>query len=252
MKPTDLLTTHLRILPIQATALKRLGIQTVEDLLYHFPVRYGDTAKITHINTLSKGDHAVVFGRITGLKTSKGFRTKIPMSEAYVDDETGKMKIVWFHQAYLAKMLVEGSLVRVDGKVGARKDQLYFSNPKIEAVTKIPIGVGDSLFGASSEEHTLYPVYPETKGITSNWILHKIQAIFSSGLLDSLVDPIPSSILDTYNLPDFKTALIYIHTPKKLAHAESARKRFAFEEIFFIQLEKQKTRAEFKEKMLSL
>jgi ATP-dependent DNA helicase RecG len=243
----DSLSNHFRILPLQSIALKKIGINTVEGLLYHFPVRYGDTAKITHINTLSKGDEAVVFGKITGLKTSKGFRTRIPMSEAWVDDETGKMKIVWFHQAYLAKMLVEGSLVRVDGKVSERKEQLYFSNPKIEAINKIPIGVGDSLFGSEGESHTLYPVYPETKGVTSNWIFHKIQSVFSSGLLDKITDPIPEAILKKYNLPSLRTALVWIHTPQKNSDAEAARKRFAFEEIFFIQLEKQKTRFEFKE-----
>lgn len=244
---SDKLTTIGRVLPVQEKALKKLGIETVHDLLYHFPVRYGDTAKITHINTLSKGDEAVVFGRITGLKTSKSFRTKIPMSEAWVDDETGKMKIVWFHQAYLAKMLIEGALVRVDGKVTERQGSLYFSNPKIEAINKIPIGVGDSLFGTGGEGHTLYPVYPETKGVTSNWIFHKIQTVFQSGLLDTITDPIPADILKKYNLPSLRTALVWIHTPQKTNDAEAARKRFAFEEIFFIQIEKQKTRAEFKE-----
>jgi ATP-dependent DNA helicase RecG len=247
MNLLDPLSQHTRILPLQSAALKRLGITTVEDLLYHFPVKYGDTAKVTHINTLQKGDEAVIYGQISGLKTSKGFKTKIPMSEAWVEDETGRMKIVWFHQAYLAKMLVDNTFVRVEGKVSERKEVLYFSNPKVEPISKLPIGVGDSLFGSEGEAHTLYPVYPETKGLSSNWIFHKIQAIFLSGLLETLVDPIPKEILKEYNLPDLKTALIYIHTPRKQEHAEVARKRFAFEEIFFIQLEKQKTRHKFKE-----
>ena len=249
----DSLSKHLRILPLQAAALKRLHIYTVEDLLYHFPTRYGDTAKVVPINTLSKGADVTIFGQISSLKTSKGFKSGMPMSEAYVEDESGRIKIMWFNQPYMAKMIMEGALVRVEGKVSQRRSEkgdgdLYLSNPKVEPLNKLPIAVGESLFGSSGEEHTLYPVYPETKGITSNWIFHKIQQIFGSGLLDTLVDPIPSSILETYKLPDLKTALIYIHTPKKLNHAESARKRFAFEEIFFIQLEKQKTRAEFKEK----
>ncbi|MDB5254316.1 MAG: recG [Parcubacteria group bacterium] len=257
MDSLDLLNKHFRILPVQAAALKRLGIHTVEDLLYHFPVRYGDTAKVVPISTLEKGVDVTIFGQISGLKTSKGFRSKMPMSEAYVEDESGRIKIMWFNQPYMAKMLVEGTPVRVEGKVSARrkkegaedsKPDLYLSNPKVEALNKLPIAVGDSLFGNSEEEHTLYPVYPETKSLTSNWIFHKIQSIFSSGILDSLVDPIPEDMLKKYNLPDLKTALVWIHTPRKADHAAAARKRFAFEEIFFIQLEKQKTRHEFKEK----
>lgn len=248
MTLSDSLANHFRILPQQKAALGRLGISTIEDLLYHFPVRYGDTAQVTQIRELAKGRDAVVFGKISGLKTSKGFRTKIPMSEGYVEDESGRTKIVWFNQAYMAKMIGEGSFVRVEGKVSERKEELYFSNPKVEQVAKLPIAVGNSLFGTEGEAHSLYPVYPETRGLTSNWIYHKLQAVFSSGLLDTLDDPIPEEILEKYHLPALKTALVWIHTPQKHEHAEAARKRFSFEEIFFIQLERQKTRHEFKER----
>jgi len=247
MNPGDKLSEHFRILPMQTTALKKIGVFTILDLLYYFPTRYGDTAKVTYINTLTKGTEAVVFGQISGLKTSKGFRTRIPMSEAWVTDETGRMKIVWFHQAYLAKMLVPDSFVRVEGKVSERKGELYFSNPKIETIPKLPINIGDSLFKEGLENHTLYPVYPETRGITSNWIYHKIQNIFNSHILDIINDPIPEEIIKKYNLPSLRTALVWIHTPHSEADAQSARKRFAFEEIFFIQLEKQRVKQEFKE-----
>jgi ATP-dependent DNA helicase RecG len=138
-------------------------------------------------------------------------------------------------------MTPEGALVRIEGKVSERKknQELYFSNPKIEIINKIPTGVGESLFVNEGVSHTLYPVYPESKGITSNWIYHKIVEIFKSGVLDTLIDPIPKEILDKYNLPSLKTALIWIHTPMKSEDAHSARKRFAFQEVFFIQLEKQ-------------
>ncbi len=160
------------------------------------------------------------------------------MAEAVVEDETGKIKVIWFHQAYLAKMITEDSYVRVEGKVAERKGVLYFSNPKIE---KAP-----DLF-TETKTHSLYPIYPETYGLTSNWIYHKIQTLMLKDILDILVDPIPEKILKTYNLPDLRTSLIYIHTPKKEEHAQIARKRFAFEEIFFIQLERQRMRHVFKE-----
>jgi ATP-dependent DNA helicase RecG len=246
---TDILSHIFRILPSQGKALKKLGIETVEDLLYHFPVRYGDTAEVRNISSLSKGESAVVFGKISNLKTSKAFRKKIPMGEAWIEDETGKIKVVWFHQPYLAKMIEPGAFVRVEGKLSMRKDEIYFSNPKIETVSNIPTGVGNSLFSNGSEEvHNLYPVYHESRGVTSNWIFHKIQNIFSSLDLSQLVDPIPKEILDTYKLPNLKTALIWIHAPQKKEHAEMARKRFAFEEIFFIQLDKQRIRHDFRTK----
>ena len=66
------------------------------------------------------------------------------MAEGFVEDETGKIKIVWFNQPYIAKMIAPDSLVRVEGKVAERKGELYFSNPKIEQVPKIPTGTGSS------------------------------------------------------------------------------------------------------------
>jgi len=231
------------------TALKKMGISTVEDLLYHFPVRYGDTSEVNYIENLNNGDTTVVFGTITGLKTSKAFIKKIPMSEAVVTDETGRIKLVWFNQPYIAKMMREGGLVRVEGKVSERKGEAYMSNPKIEMVKELPSAVGDSLFGkAQGEEHTMYPVYPESRGVTSYWIYRTIQKIFASGILDTLVDPIPEDIIKKYNLPNIRTAFIWIHAPKKEDDGLSARKRFAFQEIFFIQLEKQKEKKLWSEK----
>lgn len=247
MQYKSLITENSRLIPPQKAALKKLGLHTIHDLLYHFPTRYGDTSETRNISSLSKGDVAVIFGKISGLKASKGFKTKITMADAWVEDESGKIHCVWFNQPYLAKMTPEGAMVRIEGKVSERKknQELYFSNPKIELINKLPTGVGDSLFGDDGKSHTLYPVYSESRGITSNWIYHKVIDIFKNNILDTLPDPIPKEILEKYNLPSLKTALIWIHTPMKLEDAQTARKRFAFEEIFFIQLEKQIARNEY-------
>ena len=243
---------EFRLAEIQKKALKKMGISNVEDLLYYFPARYGDTSTIKNVESLIKGEEAVIFGKISGLKTSKAWVKKIPMSEGTVTDETGKIKLIWFNQPYIAKMVHEGQLVRVEGRVTERKNakprselrsttgELYMSNPKIEVVDKLPTGVGESLFGADGEEHSLYPVYPESRGVTSNWIYHAIQKLMSSRVLDTVAEPVPIDILKKYNLPGIKTAFIWIHAPKNVNDALSARKRFAFQEIFFIQLQKQK------------
>lgn len=255
MDLSHLLEEQFRLSPPLRAGLSRLGIRTVEDLLYHFPVRYGDTAESRNIGGLRKGDEAVIYGRISKLKTSKGFRTRIAMADGVIEDETGSIKAVWFNQPYLAKMIPEGAMVRVEGKVSERKKdaELYLSNPKIEQVTELPTAVGDSLFGKTGADgetskllHTLYPVYPESRGISSDWIYHKIQAIFKSGILETLRDPLPREILEKYSLPSLTTALVWIHAPQSERDAEAARKRFAFEEVFFIQLERQRERKEWK------
>ena len=244
---------RFRLTPPQRDALRRLGITNIRDMLYHFPVRYGDIVAARNIDTLEKGETAVIFGKASGLKASKGFRTKMTMAEATIEDESGKIHCVWFNQPYIAKMTPEGAFVRVEGKVSqkrtgndGRPGELYLSNPKIEVVRELPLGVGDSLFGKDGVAHNLYPVYPESRGVSSAWLYHNIQKVFKSGILDELEDPLPGHILVKYRLPNIRTALVWIHAPMKSEDAEAARKRFAFEEIFTIQLSRQKARAEYR------
>ncbi len=240
MRLDSLLSSEFRLIEAQKKALQKMRLLTVEDLLYHFPVRYGDTKEIKNIESLVKGDDATVFGRVSGLKTSKAFVKKIPMSEGFVEDESGRIKLVWFNQPYIAKMVRDGQFVRVEGKITERKGELYMSNPKIEVADSLPNAVGSSLFGSDGDEHSLYPVYPESRGITSNWFYHAIQKLMSRGVLDIISDPIPAEILERYKLPNIRDSFIYIHAPRKESDALAARKRFAFQEIFFIQLQKQK------------
>jgi len=248
MHPSARIEEHFRLQSPQKEALRRMGILTIEDLLYHFPARYGDAVASKSIANLSAGDDAVVYGTVSRLKMSKGFKTKMAMADGQIKDETGHIKAVWFNQPYLAKMIPEGALVRAEGKVSVRKKdgELYLSNPQIERIERMPSATGDSLFGESDASRTLYPIYPESRGITSNWIFHAVQKILKSGILDGMRDALPSGILEKYNLPSLTSAVIWIHAPQKEGDATAARKRFAFEEIFFIQLERQRERKEWK------
>ena len=231
----------------QKAILHRLGLVTIEDLIFYFPNRYSDISKIKKISDLSVGDTVTVYGKISKLKTGKGFRSKVPMSTGVIEDESGKLKVVWFHQAFVAKMLQEDSLVNLQGKIAENKNGLYLANPEIERTKDMPIDVGDTLF---AEKDTAYgiPVYPETRGLSSRWFHHHIQKILASGVLDELKDPLPEEILQKYHLPSLKSALVWVHGPKKENDALVARKRFAFEEIFFIQLKRQKARKEYEKK----
>jgi len=232
-----------RLLPVQKKALLRLGLKTVHDLLYYFPTRYSDTAHIKNIKDLTAGDTASIYGKISNLKLGKGFRSRIPMAKATIEDDTGKIQAVWFHQPYIAKMIPENTQAKFTGKISLGKAGLYISNPEFEKIEKLPLIVGESLFGDNQENNfASFPIYPETRGMTSKWLYHALQKVFKSGVIETLEDPIPETILKKYNLPGLKTGLIWIHAPKKITDAEAARKRFAFEEVFLIQLKKQHAR----------
>jgi GxxExxY protein len=245
MLPTDLLTTHFRIDDVHKKALKRLGISTVEDLLLHLPQRYEDITDVQSVGGLVKGQDAVVFGQIGGLGTRKSWKSRVPISEGWVEDGTARIKIMWFHQPYIAKMLTDGMYAKVTGKVTGTEGKLYIVNPEVERLDSLPIDRHDSIFkGTEDQDDTIYPVYRETKGVTSKWFFHTVTKCFERGVLEKLDDTIPKAVLRRYNLPTLKTALVWIHAPKKQDHAESARKRFAFEEVFYIQTAKARERAE--------
>lgn len=249
MHLTDKLESHFRLSPDQKKALGRLGLHSIEDLLFYFPTRYSDISEIKLIRDLVPGDVATVYGEIGKLKTKKSFRTNISMAEGVIDDGTGTLKITWFNQAYIGKMLHDGQKVSLTGKISDSKYGLSMSNPEYAPVSGLPIDMHNTLFaGDGNGEEFSYPVYSETRGITSKWIYHAIQKIIGSGILKTLDEYIPEDILEKYHLPKLGTALIWIQSPKKKKDAESARKRFAFEEVFMIQLEKAREREENREK----
>jgi ATP-dependent DNA helicase RecG len=239
------LTEHFRIDTAHQKALKRLNIETVEDLLYHLPSRYEDISDIQSVGALEKGQEAIVYGQLSGLKTRKAWKSKRPIAEGYVEDGSAKMKVMWFNQPYMAKMYTDGMYVKLAGKVAGSEGKLYLSNPEVEKLDSLPIDRHDSIFkDTDTPEETLYPVYRESKGVTSKWLYHTVLKCFERDVLKVIIDPIPPEILQKYNLPELKTALVWVHSPKKAEHAKSARKRFAFEEVFYIQIQNAQNRAE--------
>ena len=245
MHPTDLLTSHFRIDAPHLKALTRLGIATVEELLYHLPARYEDVSDIQSVGGLQKDQEAIVFGQLSGLKTRKAWKSRRPIAEGYIEDGSAKIKIMWFNQPYLAKMYSDGMFVKLVGKVTGSEGKLYIANPEVEKLEALPIDRHDSIFkNTENLDDTIYPVYKETQGVTSKWFYHTALKCFEKGILETLTDPLPKAMIDRYNLPDLKTALVWIHAPKKADHAQSARKRFAFEEVFYIQTQKALEREE--------
>ncbi|MBI5139424.1 ATP-dependent DNA helicase RecG [Candidatus Nomurabacteria bacterium] len=249
MELSDKLEDKFRLDQNQKRALLRLKIFSVADLLYHFPVRYSDISTVMKVGELVAGEVATVYGKVSKLKTKKGFRSKIPMAEGVIEDVTGAIKIIWFNQAYLAKMLQDGDSVKLTGKVTKSKQGIYLANPEFEKLPTMPIDSHDTLFatdGSIKNTGFSYPIYNETRGITSKWFYHAIEKILKDKTLDKVEDYLPSDILKKYNLPTLKTALVWIHKPKNNRDAESAKKRFAFEEVFCIQLERQHDKFEYK------
>jgi len=215
----------------QRAGFKKLGISTIRDLLWHFPSRYKNYGTNKKISGLAAGEEVSIFARVTKIKAEKTWRKKINLAEATVTDGTGNIRLVWFNQPYIAKILSGYSSYVFSGKIGLDKKGLYMANPEYEIAEEMP---GKNIFS----------VYPETYGITSRWLqfnIQKILRLIKSGEI-KIDEPIPENILKKYHLPRADRAITHIHDPIDEKKSEAARKRFAFEEIFYIQLTRTRER----------
>src|SRR6185503_1414824 len=103
MRLQDTLESKFRLDETQKKALRRLKLFSVADLLFHFPTRYSHISEIRPISQLVAGEHATVYGRFWSPDIKMGYKSKVLRAEGEVMDETGKIKVVWFNQAYIAK-----------------------------------------------------------------------------------------------------------------------------------------------------
>ncbi len=251
------ITTLAKIDKDHAAGLHRLSITTIEDLLFHFPFRYADLREIAGTGSLTKGQSVTIYGVMEKVVVRRSFRGHIPLTEARIVDNTGFIRAIWFNQAYIGKMYQEGTKVKVMGVVQEDSKGFLLSNPSIEKVTgEIPAAQETLLAhvetsqeqkeekGASNDTSFLTPIYPETKGVSSLYLYTLIKKAVAKGVLDHIIDPIPEATLKRLHLPYLKDALLYLHFPKNEALTIAARKRFAFEEIFYLKLQQEKERAE--------
>lgn len=261
------LTEHFRLTDAQKAALAKLGIKTVRDLLYHFPTRYEVAGEGAEIAGLVAGQEASIVGTVEKLEAKKGWKSRIPLTEGYLRDNTGRIKVRWFNQPYIAKMYAEGTLVKATGKVSGSPGKLYLANPQLQKISATEAGLfateektiqigahkaptkgadkqaANPLLQDFDAAPELFAVYPESRGTTSLWMRHAVAKFLTNEVLDQVEDPIPAELLKNYSLPTLRTALVWVHQPKDLKNAEAARKRFAFEEVFMIQLERGRERA---------
>ncbi len=237
MSPETKLLSLWRISGEQAEALKHLHIETVRELLSHYPARYEDPGTRKHIADCAPLEQVTLTGTITKSEARRAFRKKTPLGEAVLDDGTGTITLVWFHQPYMAKKFAVGSAVRVRGQVREKNKRLSIINPEIEFYTGEDISL-------SPEAHMgLTPVYPTTAGISSQWIQHHIHEALEKGIHEQITDPLPEALRARYKLPTLSASLLFIHTPKRASDALAAQKRFAFEEVFYLNLARLRDRS---------
>ncbi len=114
-----------RVGPAFQKKLKKLGIKTVSQLLYHFPHRYEDFSNLIPVAKAEPGGPFCFQGEILDIKNIRTFRKRMVLTQATLGDETGKLKVLWFNQPYLVNTFKKGERVCLAGKISGRGSAKY-------------------------------------------------------------------------------------------------------------------------------
>lgn len=207
--------------------LKKLGLETVQDLLFYFPFRYDDFTKSVTIAALQTNTEANVIGTIDLIQNKKSFKRRMFVTEALVSDETDSLKVIWFNQPFLAKTLKVGDKISLAGRVSENYGQPAMISPNYEKI------YSENLIHTQG----LIPNYHLTADLTQKQIRFFIKEIIN--LADTVPDWLPADIKSRLGLLNLSQALKQIHFPENSAQIEAARQRLGFAELFLRQLKAQ-------------
>ena len=206
----------------RAPLLRKLGINTVEDLLTYFPRRLEDRTRRKAIKDLADGEAVTVVGTVRA-KSRVKVRPQLELIKAAVDDGTGFLFAVWFNQPWLWDELQQGEKYAFFGKVQRRYGTLQMDNPVWEPA------------GAGFHTGRWVPIYPVTEGLTQaslRWLIHKALRRYG----DVIPEVLPEEVRRRLGLPPRREAIRRIHSPASPADFERARQALAFEELFLLQV----------------
>ncbi|MEZ4395297.1 MAG: ATP-dependent DNA helicase RecG [Candidatus Krumholzibacteriia bacterium] len=214
--------------PRRAADLARLGIETVEDLVLHFPRDYLDLGDVRPIAELTPGERATVQGQVLA-SAERRPRRGLSLLQVMVDDGTGRLQLVFFNQPYLKRQLRNGARVAVNGELAVYRSGLQMQSPELEI-----LGEDES---PRLLARTLLPLYPLTRGVGQRWLRRLTDRVLAEADLPSLLpEVLPAEWLAAEDWPRRAEALQSIHFPEDQADLARARERLKFEELFLLQL----------------
>ena len=221
--------------------LKRLNLNTVEDLIYHFPFRYDDFSNTTSALDAKIGESVTLQGEIWSIQNIYTRSRKI-ITKAIFNDGTSPIELTWFNSSWLIKQIQTGDRLQVSGKISKYKNKLSIIAPRWEKISNLPT---TNYQLPTLHTGRLVPIYSETDGLSSKWFRTKIDK-FLPLALEEIKDPLPDQIRN--GMLPLNTAIQQIHFPESWEEAEKARERLGFDELFFVSLATQKARAEWRNK----
>lgn len=239
--PRAPLTALKGVGPALAEKLAKLGLSSIQDVLFHLPARYQDRTRVTPIGALRPGMDAVVEGMVAGADVVMGRRKSLLCR---VQDGSGTLSLRFYYfSAALKASLQRGSHWRCYGEVRPGASGLEIYHPELISLESPQ---------AAPVAETLTPIYPATEGLSQQ----RLRSLSESALawLDqghTLTDWLPAELVREFNLAPLRDALHLLHRPPPDVDLQAlqegrhwAQHRLAFEELLAHQLTMLRLRAQ--------
>jgi ATP-dependent DNA helicase RecG len=233
----DMPVTYLKgVGPARAEALRRLGVITARDLLFHIPHRYEDASTISPISSLEPGMDGTIIGRVISkgiIPTRRGLR----IFQAVLKDDTGMIEASWPGQPFLDRTIEKGDMMLLTGPVR------FYHGRQLQPREYIHLGKDDEgVMGGK-----VLAVYPATEGLSFKVIRGIIDAHLDT-LLPLLKEYLPDDVLRLAGVPSLREAMRMVHRPQSIAEGAQGRSRLAFEELLFVHILHRRANALVREK----
>ncbi len=215
--------------PKTATGMsEQLGLETVRDLLRHYPRRYASRGEQSDLADVQVGDRVTVLAQVRSVTTRPMKNRRGSLTEVVVGDGSGRMKLVFFNHRHA--QLKPNAWGMFAGTVGEWRGEKQFAHPDMHLLD----GEDDDTDWARA----LVPIYPASKDVSS-WVIQKSVKLLlgaSGELGDLVVDPLPEEIRSRHGLLSLPAALLDIHRPTSMDDVERAVSRLKWDEALVLQL----------------
>ena len=204
----------------RAKLLKRLHIETVGDLLRHFPRAYEDRTRTVPINEVTEGESVCVCAEITSPVMSYRGSGGRPISKFTISDDTGSLQVTFFNAKYFSAS--QGETYRFYGKAERMGRRFFLTNPVMERPD------------SHLKTGRILPVYRLTEGLPNSAVIRMVEHALA--YVNEIPETLPAAVIEKYSLMALHEAYRQIHAPQSVEMLTAARKRFAFEELFTLSL----------------
>ena len=214
------------VTPGVARRLAAFGLETVGDLIEHFPRRYEDFRDRKSIRDLKVGEEATIRGEVVRISADRTARRRVDIVRVLVRDDTGAVEAVWFNQRYLTRVLEEGMRLSLRGTFRPQGGRQSFAVKGHEIL--------DEEDGEGVHTEGVVPVYPASEQVSAKLLRGLVHQL--TPVMRRLPDPLPAELLARERLPGRADAVTAVHLPRTLAEAKLARERLVLEELLLMQV----------------